>query len=246
VNDDNLLGIGGFALLTGLSIHALRHYDEVGLLRPAVVDPATGYRRYRHDQVGRGRLIGALRKVDLPLEAVRDILDDPAPAARQAVLARHREQSLERAQALSRMVHELDHHIDNIDHPEEGEERADMTQVTSPRIVQVTINVRDLKETRAFYEGVFAAEFIEEIFSFQLGTWPGDEFFLLTVAHEPDHPGPTGTSRFGLLVADVDAVHRRALDAGATEAEPPVDRPWKPRSSSVIDPSGNRIDFAQG
>jgi DNA-binding transcriptional MerR regulator len=237
VSNDNLLGIGGFALLSGLSIHALRHYDEVGLLRPAVVDPATGYRRYRPDQVPRARLIGALRKVDLPLDTVRDVLDDPNPATRQAILTRHREHLSERAHILSRMVHSMDHYI---------EHGVDMPQVTSPRIVQVTINVRDLKEAKTFYQGVFEAEFNEEISSFQIGTWPGEEFFLLTVAHQPDHPGPTGPSRFGLLVTDVDTMHQRALDAGATQVEAPADRPWKPRSSCVTDPSGNRIDLFQG
>lgn len=44
-----MLNIGGFSLVTGLSITALRHYDEVGLLTPAQVDPTTGYRRYRED-----------------------------------------------------------------------------------------------------------------------------------------------------------------------------------------------------
>jgi PhnB protein len=126
------------------------------------------------------------------------------------------------------------------------EHGVDMPHVTSPRIVQVTISVRDLSEARAFYEPAFDAVFNEEISSFQFGTWPGEEFFLLTVAHEPDHPGPAGPSRFGLLVADVDTAHRRALDAGATEVEPPADQPWKPRSSCVTDPSGNRIDLFQG
>jgi hypothetical protein len=37
--------IGTFSLLTGLSITTLRHYDDIGLLRPADVDPRTGYRR---------------------------------------------------------------------------------------------------------------------------------------------------------------------------------------------------------
>ncbi|MGP3964369.1 VOC family protein [Nonomuraea sp. 3N208] len=120
-----------------------------------------------------------------------------------------------------------------------------MPQVTSPRIVQVTVNVRDLKEARDFYEGAFGAEYREEISSFQFGTWPGDEFFLLTVAHEPGHPGPEERSRFGLLVSDVDAAHRRALEAGAAELEAPIDRPWKPRSSSLSDPSGNRVDLFQ-
>ena len=41
MNSYNLMGIGVFALVSGLSIHALRHYDELGLRRPAVVDPVT-------------------------------------------------------------------------------------------------------------------------------------------------------------------------------------------------------------
>jgi DNA-binding transcriptional MerR regulator len=236
VSNDNLLGIGGFAILTGLSVHALRHYDEVDILRPAVVDPVTGYRRYRPEQVRHGRLIYALRAIDLPLDDVRDVLDNPDPVSRAAVLARHRQELSDRAHVLSRMVRTVDRYI---------EHGVDMPQITSPRIVQVTINVRDVDEARTFYEEVFGAEYTEEISSFSIGTWPGDEFFLLTVAHEPDHPGPAGASRFGLLVADVDSTHQRALDAGAAEMEPPVDRPWKPRSSSVTDPSGNRIDLFQ-
>ena len=39
-----LMTIGRFARITGLTVKALRHYDEVGLLRPAAVDPETGYR----------------------------------------------------------------------------------------------------------------------------------------------------------------------------------------------------------
>lgn len=50
MSDDELVTIGHFARLSGLSVHALRHYDDVGLLAPAAVDPDTGYRRYRHDQ----------------------------------------------------------------------------------------------------------------------------------------------------------------------------------------------------
>ena len=46
MTSEDLLNIGAFALATGLTIPALRHYDEVGLLKPAAVDPDTGYRRY--------------------------------------------------------------------------------------------------------------------------------------------------------------------------------------------------------
>ena len=55
--DDELLPIGHFARLSGLSVHTLRHYDDVGLLDPDHVDPDTGYRRYSRTQVPRARLI---------------------------------------------------------------------------------------------------------------------------------------------------------------------------------------------
>ena len=44
---DDLLTIGWFARLAGLSVGALRHYDELDLLRPAQTDPVTSYRLYR-------------------------------------------------------------------------------------------------------------------------------------------------------------------------------------------------------
>ena len=43
--------IGSFARLSGVSPHALRHYDEVGLLHPHEVDSSSGYRRYRRAQI---------------------------------------------------------------------------------------------------------------------------------------------------------------------------------------------------
>ena len=51
---DDLLPIGRFARLTGLSVGALRHYDELDILRPAEVDRFTGYRRYRREPARHG------------------------------------------------------------------------------------------------------------------------------------------------------------------------------------------------
>jgi len=236
---DDLLGIGAFALLSGLSVTALRHYDDIELLRPASVDPHTGYRRYTTDQVRAARLIGTLRTVELPVEDVRAVVTDPETTA--DVLGRHRTRLADRAHALSALVEVVDRYIDR---------GVPVPEPTSPRIVQVTINVTDLDAAVAFYRAAFGATFQQEIMSFQFGTWPGDDFFLLTVAHGASdhgtHEGPTGTSRFGLLVGDLDATHRRALDAGAREIEAPYQVPWKPRSSAILDPSGNRIDLTQG
>jgi DNA-binding transcriptional MerR regulator len=87
---DELLSIGRFARRTGLTIEALRHYDELGVLKPAEVDPLTGYRRYRPAQLDAARRAAWLRSLDLPLDQVRRWLD-PATTdeARSAILQAH-------------------------------------------------------------------------------------------------------------------------------------------------------------
>jgi DNA-binding transcriptional MerR regulator len=72
--DEAELTIGRFARLTGLSIGALRHYAEIGLLAPAAVDSSTGYRYYRADQADTARLIATLRDLDVGLPAIASIL----------------------------------------------------------------------------------------------------------------------------------------------------------------------------
>ncbi len=70
------LTTGEFAHQTRLSVKALRIYDEIGLLRPADVDPSNGYRRYSADQVRTAQLIKMLRGADLSLAEIRLLLDD--------------------------------------------------------------------------------------------------------------------------------------------------------------------------
>ena len=66
--------IGRFARLCRLSVKQLRHYDDLGPLQPAWVDPDSGYRYYRADQARDALLIGLLRSVDLPLPAIGQVL----------------------------------------------------------------------------------------------------------------------------------------------------------------------------
>ena len=84
--NERLLSIGRFARLAGLSIGALRHYDEAGVLPPAEVDRETGYRRYRLDQLTTARAIAALRALDLSLPAIRALLEAAEPSGRAAIL----------------------------------------------------------------------------------------------------------------------------------------------------------------
>ena len=81
---DDLLP-GEFGAATRLSPKALRLYAEHGLLVPAGIDPATGYRRYHRDQIPRGRLIARLRTLDLPLARIATLIA-LSPQARRAEL----------------------------------------------------------------------------------------------------------------------------------------------------------------
>ena len=95
------LSIGDFSRMTYLSVKALRHYHDVGVLEPAEVDPATGYRYYSPGQVGPAQMVRRLRDLGMPLEQVGVILRAPDPAERDAALVAHlrrMEQQLEQTQ----------------------------------------------------------------------------------------------------------------------------------------------------
>lgn len=115
---DGLLSVGSLARRAGLTAKALRHYDRIGLLRPAVVD-AAGYRWYRPTQLAAARRIALLRGVDVPIDQIRRCLDAedpegaslPADGPVGAVLAAHRRRLEARLARIQRDLHTLDHLI---------------------------------------------------------------------------------------------------------------------------------------
>ncbi|WP_088289846.1 MerR family transcriptional regulator [Kineosporia sp. A_224] len=84
-----MLAIGEFSRLTHLSVRTLRRYHEAGLLEPASVDDATGYRSYGADQIPIAQVIHRLRELDVPLPDVQRILRSPDPRTRAALVADH-------------------------------------------------------------------------------------------------------------------------------------------------------------
>ena len=80
----DMLTIGAFAKASRLSPKALRLYDELELLRPARVDPDTGYRYYAPEQLEQARLVAWLRRLGMPLARIREVCSlPPGPAARE-------------------------------------------------------------------------------------------------------------------------------------------------------------------
>src|SRR5689334_3408668 len=80
-----LLSIGEFSAATQLSPKALRLYDEQRILQPARIDARSGYRYYRREQVAMGRLIRALRDMELPLTEVARVVQSNGRDAEHAL-----------------------------------------------------------------------------------------------------------------------------------------------------------------
>ena len=93
-----MINIGDFARFAGVSVRMLRHYDETGLLVPAQVDPFTGYRRYRLDQLPVLHTLVALKELGFTLaqvsvlmsgrmepEQLRRLYDDRAAALAERI-----------------------------------------------------------------------------------------------------------------------------------------------------------------
>ncbi len=99
---------GEFAAMTGLSIEALRLYDERGVLRPATVDPSTGHRSYASAQLRRAQVLGFLRQTSLGLDDLRaDPADVTALRERVAHARRLEDFTLEVAERLQNSTPEL-------------------------------------------------------------------------------------------------------------------------------------------
>lgn len=95
--------------LAGVSRRTLHYYDQIGLLKPQAVAP-NGYRHYGHQDLLRLQHILFYRELDLSLEQIGRILDDPGFDARIA-LQEHRHALHDRVQRLQRLVETIDYTI---------------------------------------------------------------------------------------------------------------------------------------
>src|SRR5262245_21770804 len=192
IETERLLSIGRFARLTGLTVKALRHYDEIGLLRPWHVDSWTGYRWYEPGQVREAVAVRRLRALRMPLDEIAVLLGSDDPALREA-LAVHRARLEGEVVEARRIVAELDRLI-------EGEEKlvteiaVELTLVDEPvgrfAVIPARVRVDDMfthvpetiMHTRRWLDergvpciesplAIFAGIGIDEWFDIEVG-WP--------------------------------------------------------------------------
>ncbi|MET3986940.1 DNA-binding transcriptional MerR regulator [Streptomyces sp. PvR034] len=97
--EDVMFTIGDFAKHGRVSVRMLRHYDAIGLLHPARVDPHSGYRHYEAAQLSRLNRIIALKDLGFSLQQVGSILDERLDPQALRGMLRLRRTELESAMA---------------------------------------------------------------------------------------------------------------------------------------------------
>ena len=102
------LKIGNFARIGQVTIQTLRHYDDLGLLKPSEVDALSGYRYYVLDQLPRLHRILALKDLGFSLDQIVHLLEDDLPPSelrgmlrlKQGELRRQVDEGLDRLERL--------------------------------------------------------------------------------------------------------------------------------------------------
>jgi DNA-binding transcriptional MerR regulator len=142
------LTIGGFSRATFLSVKTLRHYHRVGLLEPADVDPATGYRRYASDQIPTAQVIRRFRDLGMPLEEIGSVLRAPDQATRSQLIAAYLTRLEESLAETQRAVASL---RDLLEHPSPpGPIERRRVLATQAAAITTTVDVADLA---GWYQG---------------------------------------------------------------------------------------------
>ncbi len=83
---NKLFTIGQFAALHGINKKTLMWYDEIGLFRPASLDPSNGYRLYSYRQSAALETILLLRELDVSLEEIRAFLAERSAGGLEKLL----------------------------------------------------------------------------------------------------------------------------------------------------------------
>jgi DNA-binding transcriptional MerR regulator len=94
-----MLKIGDFSKLSRVTVKTLRFYDEMGLLKPVMLDPYTGYRYYSVEQLPRLNRILAYKDLGFSLEQIRGLLDENPPLSQVRALLQ-----LKQAEIQARLV----------------------------------------------------------------------------------------------------------------------------------------------
>lgn len=111
MNQNNLFPIGEVSKLFHISVSSLRHYENIGLLKPEYVSPDSGYRYYGTEQFEVLNTIRYLRALDMPLSEIEDFLKNKDITLIEEKLLQQKEIVLQKQQELKRIEQKIDHRL---------------------------------------------------------------------------------------------------------------------------------------
>jgi DNA-binding transcriptional MerR regulator len=90
-----MLRIGDFSKVAKVSIRMLRHYDQMGLLKPAYIDAMSGYRSYSINQLPKLNRIIFLKDIGFSLNEISELIDDNISIEEMKIMLLKRQRDLE-------------------------------------------------------------------------------------------------------------------------------------------------------
>lgn len=132
---DGLYSIGETAKLNDVSIKSLRHYDEIGLLKPRHIDPETGYRYYVYSQFSFIDKIKRFKNIGMSLKELKELFQGKDLNLLGAFL----EDQKQKLDAEERLLQEKRQDVAWL---------ADFLEYSKSLDVQNDITIRDLPEMR--------------------------------------------------------------------------------------------------
>jgi DNA-binding transcriptional MerR regulator len=181
--EDDLLSIGVFAQRSRLSARALRIYDELGLLLPVFVDSQTGYRYYRIEQVEKARLIGLLRRLEMPLERIAEMLDLEGSVASKSLASYWQEVEADH-RAKRKLVRQLQRYL-----TEKGEAMFEIQERSVPAATVLTIQRSVLVDSLPEFIGEAMSGLLDRV-SAKGGEVEGAPFVIYHGEVNNDSDGP--------------------------------------------------------
>lgn len=111
----NLFSIGNIAKLFSLSVGSLRHYENLGILKPEYIDEKIGYRYYSTNQFECLNTIRYLRLLDMPLEQIGDFLNNRDISKMQEMLHQQKEYVVEKQKELRNIEKKINNRLNQIE-----------------------------------------------------------------------------------------------------------------------------------
>ena len=216
---DQLLSIGKMAEINGVSIPTLRLYDKNGLLKPAYIDPESGYRYYTLQQTARLDIIAYMKELGMSLGEIASVLCKEDIALIEGILAQKNEQLHEQMRRLKERHDAVERAISQIERyrksPATGTialEYIDRRHIWS---IPCPVNFYE-KDRNSYEETVMALRRellkagIPQVHSYNLGTsilqknfeegrFIADKIFIFSDRRILEHPGNISTVESGMF-----------------------------------------------